>query len=171
MDHQIYLGLGTNLGDRLENLQTAVELLPPDIYDIKFSPIYESLPWGYADQPTFLNQVIIGWTGLSPLDLLAHIKQIEQKMGRQMTFRYGPRLIDIDILAYDDLILDTPKLTIPHPQITKRSFVLVPLADLTPDWRHPVLKQSAQRLLNQLTCDDIKIYDNYPKIATDENEK
>jgi 2-amino-4-hydroxy-6-hydroxymethyldihydropteridine diphosphokinase len=171
MDHRIYLGLGTNLGDRLANLQTAAESLPPDIYDIKFSLIYESLPWGYTDQPLFLNQVIVGWTRLSPMDVLAYIKQIEQKMGRQMTFQYGPRLIDIDILAYDDLILTAPELTIPHPQMTRRSFVLVPLVDLAPDWRHPVLKQSAQQLLNQLTCDDIKIYDSYPRIATDENEK
>jgi 2-amino-4-hydroxy-6-hydroxymethyldihydropteridine diphosphokinase len=138
MTHTIYLSLGSNLGDRAQNLRSAIRHLVPKIHMISQSSIYETEPWGYPDQPTFLNQVIKADTSLEPAALLAFLKETEVLMGRQETFRFGPRLIDLDILFYDDLILDTPILTIPHPRIAERAFVLIPLAEIDPDMRHPI---------------------------------
>ena len=137
MKHTIYLGLGTNQGDRLANLAAARSALAPSVRLLKSSPIYETEPWGYPDQPAFLNQVLQAQTGLSPQDLLAFLKDLEVRLGRQPNFRYGPRLIDIDILLYDDLVLSLPGLQIPHPRLAERAFVLVPLADLASDLRYP----------------------------------
>ena len=150
MTHTIYLSLGTNLGDRAANLQAAIVMLSPAVHVLAQSPIYETAPWGYEDQPDFLNQVIEAETELGPPDLLAHLKNIETELGRQPTFRYGPRLIDLDILFYDDLVLETPELTIPHPQFHKRTFVLAPLADLAPALRHPVLGKTVCEFLEPL---------------------
>jgi 2-amino-4-hydroxy-6-hydroxymethyldihydropteridine diphosphokinase len=137
MSHLVYLALGANLGDRLGNLRAAIQALPPTLRLLAASPVYETPPWGYLDQPAFLNQVILAQTDLAPLDLLRWLKQLEAKLGRQPGERYGPRLIDLDILLYDDLQLETPTLTIPHPRLAERAFVLVPLADLAPDLRPP----------------------------------
>ncbi|MCK4899641.1 MAG: 2-amino-4-hydroxy-6-hydroxymethyldihydropteridine diphosphokinase, partial [Anaerolineales bacterium] len=127
--HTIYIALGTNLGNRLDNLQRTVKALPPEARVINASPIYETPPWGYLDQAYFLNQVLQAETDLTPEDLLSYLKRLETQLGRQTSFKYGPRLIDLDILFYDDLILETSILTIPHPKINERAFVLVPLAD------------------------------------------
>lgn len=129
----IFLSLGTNLGDRQENLSKARELLEPQVHVIAASPIYETAPWGYRDQPAFLNQVLQVETVLAPHDLLVYLKQIEAQLGRQPNFHYGPRLIDLDILIYNDLTIDEEGLQIPHPHLTERAFVLVPLADLAPE--------------------------------------
>ncbi len=144
MSHTVYLGLGTNLGDRLANLQAVRAVftplqtaLAPSVRLLQASPIYETEPWGFLDQPAFLNQVLQAETDLPPLDLLAYLKDLEMQLGRQPNFRYGPRLIDIDILLYDDLVLSLPGLEIPHPRLAERAFVLVPLADLAPDLRYP----------------------------------
>jgi 2-amino-4-hydroxy-6-hydroxymethyldihydropteridine diphosphokinase len=133
-------------------------LMPPAIRPLAQSPIYETSPWGYTDQPDFLNQVVQAETDLPPEQLLPHLKSIEVALGRAPNFRYGPRLIDLDILFYDDLVLQTPDLIIPHPRLTKRAFVLMPLADLAPDLRHPVLGQTVRQLLAGVDPQGIRRY-------------
>lgn len=144
--HTIYLALGSNLGDRRGYLSTALQRLR-EIIDIHaISSVYETEPVGYLDQPKFLNMVCSGKTGLDPVTLLQAVKAIEVEVGRQPTFRNGPRAIDIDILFYDDLILEQEKLTIPHPRMNERAFVLVPLAEIAPDVIDPVSRRSVQEL-------------------------
>jgi 2-amino-4-hydroxy-6-hydroxymethyldihydropteridine diphosphokinase len=131
--HQTYIALGTNIGDRERNLQAATNLLTASVAILKKSAIYETPPWGILDQPAFLNQVILGSTMLSPHRLLAYLKGIEEKMGREKTIRFGPRIIDLDILIYDNVQLKRTHLTIPHPRMCERAFVLLPLFELAPD--------------------------------------
>ncbi len=134
----IYLGLGTNVGDRGENVRQALDLLGRFMRLLKVSSIYETEPVGFPGQPKFLNAVCQIETGLKPLQLLVLIKGIEAKMGRRPSFRNAPRPMDIDILFYDNLTVDTPALVIPHPRLAERAFVLVPLAEICPQLRHPV---------------------------------
>jgi 2-amino-4-hydroxy-6-hydroxymethyldihydropteridine diphosphokinase len=129
----VYLALGTNLGDRRANLRAAVERLSPTVAVAAQSSIYETEPAYVADQPRFLNMVLRGHTSLAPHALLRFLKKIEQTLGRVASERYGPRLIDLDILLYGDAVVDEPDLIIPHPRIAERPFVLVPLAELAPD--------------------------------------
>ena len=152
----IYLALGTNLGDRLANLRAAIASLPPAVTVLAESPVYETPPWGLTDQPAFLNMAFKGETRLSPLALLAHLKHLETELGRVPAVRYGPRLIDMDILFYDDLVLDTPELTLPHPRLHERAFALVPLADLEPDLVHPVLGKPVRELLAAVDTSGVK---------------
>lgn len=147
MSHTVYIALGTNLGDRLANLRAAVAALSPDVRVVAESPVYETPPWGYADQPAFLNMAVEAETDLGPGALLDFLKRLETELGRVESFRYGPRQIDLDILFYDDLVLDTPPLIIPHPRLHERAFVLVPLADLAPALVHPILQKSIVELL------------------------
>lgn len=135
--HRAYVGLGTNLGERAANLQAAMERLRALGEVRRVSSLYETDPVGYRDQPSFLNMVAALRTALSPQHLLIACKVIERELGRVSTFRYGPRLIDLDILLYDELILDTPELTIPHPRLRERAFVLIPLAEIAPDIVEP----------------------------------
>jgi 2-amino-4-hydroxy-6-hydroxymethyldihydropteridine diphosphokinase len=156
MKHTVYLALGTNLGDRLTNLKAAIAALPPAVRPVAFSRIYETAPWGVTDQPDFLNQVVQAETELSPQDLLVFLKSLETSLGRQPGVRYGPRLIDLDILLYDDLVLTTPELTIPHVRLAERAFVLVPLADLIPEYRHPIVKKTVRELLATVDLSGVK---------------
>ena len=146
----VYLGLGTNLGDRKQNINKAIEAISLKMSISKQSSLYETTAWGYTDQPNFLNQVIQVETNLSPLRLLNFLKKTEVELGRVENFRYGPRLIDIDILFYDDLIKTTSRLQIPHPRIPERAFVLVPLNEIAPGYVHPVLKKTIAELLTKL---------------------
>jgi len=157
--HSLYLALGTNLGDRFANLQAAIAVLPPAIRVLDQSPVYETPPWGLADQPAYLNMVLKGKTSLPPLKLLKHLKRLETRLGRQPAVRWGPRLIDLDILFYGDLILDTPELIIPHPRLHERAFVLVPLVDLAPGLIHPVLGISVSQLLAELDTTGVTRYE------------
>jgi 2-amino-4-hydroxy-6-hydroxymethyldihydropteridine diphosphokinase len=144
---QIILGVGTNLGERKSNLSAAQRAVASFIQIEKVSRIYETAPWGLLDQPEFLNQVWEGTTNLSPVDLLRRIKQTEIDLGRRPSVLYGPRLIDIDILLYSNLVFRSAELVIPHPHISERVFVLAPLADLQPDLVIPGLKLSVKELL------------------------
>ena len=146
-EHTVYLALGSNLDNRLANLKQAVTALAPQMEVKAKSNVYETPPWGYEDQPRFLNQVIKAKTYLEPEPLLKHLKRLEVTLGRKTSFQNGPRLIDIDILFYDELILNTPSLVIPHPRLHERGFVLLPLMDIDPDLVHPVNKQSIREMV------------------------
>ena len=158
MNHIIYLALGTNLGDRIANLRAAIEALSPEINVIAESKVYETPPWGYENQPAFLNMAVKGETALEPESLLKRLKQLEVQLGREQSFHWGPRLIDIDILFYDNLILKSESLIIPHPRLHERAFVLVPLTDIAPDFIHPVLKKTIKELSVGVNIDDIHPY-------------
>ncbi|MBM3155764.1 MAG: 2-amino-4-hydroxy-6-hydroxymethyldihydropteridine diphosphokinase [Chloroflexi bacterium] len=146
-DVEIYLGLGSNLGDRMGNLESAVERLSEKVTINKISSVYETDPLYNTEQPMFLNAVLRGVTRLAPLELLNFVKGIESALGRQPSFRNAPRLIDIDILFYGKRVIQTGELTVPHPHIAERAFVLVPLAEIAPELVHPQLKKKVSDLL------------------------
>ena len=157
MSRTIFLALGTNLGDRAENLNAALDLLEKSSA-IQKSSIYETPPWGYTDQPAFLNMAVKTETDLPPLELLSWLKNLEVRIGREKSFRWGPRLIDLDILFYDDIIFESENLTIPHPRLHERAFVLVPLAEIAPEFLHPVLKKTVSQLLAEIDSTGIEIF-------------
>lgn len=130
--------MGANLGDRLETLRRAALELRPRLAGLRMSPVYETAPQIVVNQPTFLNAVLVGECELGPFALLDALQAIERLLGRQRRERYGPREIDLDLLAYGGLHLTSERLEIPHPSIPDRRFVLAPWADLTPDWLLPV---------------------------------
>ena len=148
----IHIGIGSNLGNREENCLKAIQFLSQEGIRIrKRSSMHETEPWGMKDQPRFINMAIEGETGLKPKELLSVLKEIEDGIGRVATYRWGPRLIDLDILLYENLVIDTPELTIPHPRMHEREFVLRPLAEIAPDRIHPVLKKTMRELLSGLS--------------------
>ncbi len=154
----IYLALGSNLDNRSDNLRAAIAALPPTVVVLDRSPVYETQPWGFTDQPAFLNMVIRVGTELTPMQLLRHLKKLEKQLGRVPSVRYGPREIDLDILFYGSIQLATPALTIPHPHLHERAFVLVPLADLAPDFVHPGLGKTVSSLLATVDASGVKRY-------------
>jgi 2-amino-4-hydroxy-6-hydroxymethyldihydropteridine diphosphokinase len=158
MSHKVYIALGANLGDRLKILREAVVHLPPLVFPLACSRVYQTAPWGFSDQPDYLNQVIKAETDLEPLDLLRYLKELEIQLGRTPTFRYGPRVIDMDILFYDDLILETPELVIPHARLPERDFVLIPMSELAPDFVYPGLGWTVAELLSKAPRGRVEIY-------------
>jgi len=158
MEHIVYLALGSNIGNRLANLRAAINNLTPQMSVKIKSSVYETPPWGFTAQPEFLNQVIMAETYLQPQALLSHLKRLETALGRTPSFQNGPRLIDMDILFFDDLVLDTPPLVVPHPRLHERAFVLVPLAEIAPDLVHPVLNRPIHELLDKVDRSDIKLF-------------
>jgi 2-amino-4-hydroxy-6-hydroxymethyldihydropteridine diphosphokinase len=151
--NRTYLLIGGNIGDRSKNLENAVKLIGLKAGKVlQQSAVYETAAWGQEDQPAFLNQVLEIETGHTPEALLDTILAVEKEMGRERLEKYGPRTIDIDILLYDDLVIETERLTVPHPQMHLRRFVLAPLADVAAAVIHPKLKKSMDELL--LDCPD-----------------
>jgi 2-amino-4-hydroxy-6-hydroxymethyldihydropteridine diphosphokinase len=154
-----YLGLGSNLGNRSRNIYAALRRLQEGIQLDRISSLYETQPVGYADQPWFLNLVCSGETNLSPEGLLQVAKRIERQMGRKESVRFGPRIIDIDILLYADLIVDTDRLEIPHPRLSERGFVLAPLNEIAPNLPHPALGSTIGELLDSATSlEEVRLY-------------
>ena len=147
-----YLGLGTNLGDRESYLAQALKELAglPTIEIGTVSSIYETAPVGLTDQPDFLNLVVSVRTTLSPRELLDALLNIENKMGRVRTVRWGPRVIDLDLLLYGDAVVETPELTVPHPRLSERSFVLMPLAEIAPNLVLPGQEETVEKLSEKL---------------------
>jgi 2-amino-4-hydroxy-6-hydroxymethyldihydropteridine diphosphokinase len=153
-----YLSLGTNEGDRKQWLHQALSLIAKHCGHVtKQSAIYETAAWGITDQSPFLNMVVRLETSLSPGALLSEILTIEVTLGRHRTIKWGPRIIDIDILFYNDDIINTPSLTIPHPFIEKRRFTLVPLVDIEPYYFHPLLHKTSLALLSECK-DDLEVH-------------
>ncbi len=154
----IFIGIGSNQGNKTENIAAAYQLLSPAVKIKRISPFYITEPWGYHDQDDFLNGVWEAETQLSPEDLLLYFKRIESRIGRIKNFRNGPRLIDLDILLYDDLLYETPELTIPHSRISERRFVLQPLCALIPDQKNPRTGKTWKELLNQAPDERVSLY-------------
>ena len=151
----IYLGLGTNLGNREKNLSLCLKELANsgEITLVRLSSVYESEPCGYYEQPNFYNMALEIATDLNPFQLLDVIKGIEQKMGRKKTFHWGPRIIDIDILTYQNIVIDYPVLTIPHQHLHLRRFVLIPLKEITDRFIHPKFKKNIDQMLKECSDD------------------
>jgi len=147
---EIALGLGSNLGDRLKALQAGVAALKAFLDIEIISPVYETAAAYVTDQPAFLNIALLGKTTLAPESLLQQLKNLEIEIGRRPSFRYGPRLLDIDILFYGDVIQSVPALALPHPRLAERDFVLKPLADIAPVWRHPQSGLTPEEMLRRL---------------------
>ena len=147
----VYLGLGSNMGNRQDNLDRALDLLSQRLRTGKVSSIYDTEPIGNVNQPRFLNLVCQVYTRLAPRELLTLAKGIELKLGRALGKSNAPRPIDIDILFYGDLVIETPELVIPHPRLTERAFVLVPLDEIAPDLVHPVSGKTVKELVRAVT--------------------
>ena len=151
-NHTVYLLLGSNQGNRQQYLQQAINFIAQQCGSIvRSSAIYQTAAWGKTDQPAFLNQVVELHTSMDPDACMHCLLGIENEMGRIRTERMGPRIIDIDLLFYDQLVYHSPVVHIPHPAIAQRRFVLTPMADLNPALVHPVLQQSIAQLLEKCT--------------------
>ncbi|GBE01982.1 bifunctional folate synthesis protein [bacterium BMS3Bbin06] len=147
----VYIGIGTNLGNREKNCWKALERLEEiGVRVTKRSSLYETDPWGVKDQPPFINMAVETETAFLPEDLLVKLKAIETTMGREKTYRWGPRVIDLDILFYDDMVVDTGSLRIPHPRLHERAFVLEPLSEIASEFIHPVMGRSIKELLGEV---------------------
>jgi 2-amino-4-hydroxy-6-hydroxymethyldihydropteridine diphosphokinase len=153
----IYLALGSNVGDSAAYIQKAIQLLGSTLSNMQQAPVYAAKPMGYTEQADFLNTAISGQTDVSPEELLATIKDIEQEVGRVERFHWGPREIDIDLIFYGDLIRNTDQLSIPHPHFQERDFVLQPLADLNASLVDPLSGKTMRQLIDELPEDHISL--------------
>ena len=148
---EAYLGLGSNLGDRAGNIAAGLAFLREISRRTTVSSLYETAPSGFRSQPPFLNAACGIWTWLDPFQLMARLREIEAAVGRQRVFVNAPRMLDMDILTYGGAVLVSPGLTVPHPRMANRAFVLEPLAELAPMLRHPVLMETVGSLLAGLS--------------------
>ena len=148
--HQIFLALGSNIGNRKQYIEESILLLREKMNDVTIAPLYETEPLYFENQNNFLNTVLSGFTDLEPQELLQFTKTVQKKVGRVERFRNGPREIDIDILFYDNVVYKDEELEIPHPRLQERDFVLQPFSDINPDFSHPVLKKTIRELLDTL---------------------
>jgi 2-amino-4-hydroxy-6-hydroxymethyldihydropteridine diphosphokinase len=156
---RVYLGLGSNLGDREETLRLAREALTAaGIAILRTSSLYETEPQDLAGQPWFLNQVVEAETALFPMQLLGRVQKIEKELGRHRIVEKGPRTIDVDILLYHRFLIDSPALVVPHPRMHERRFVLAPMAELAPELRHPVTRQTMREMLARIKGQAIRPY-------------
>lgn len=155
--NNIYLLTGGNMGDRYHHLQQACKMITNSVGQVvKFSSLYETAAWGFTEQPSFLNQVLCISSSLEPAPLLKKLLTIEEELGRKRTFKMGPRIIDIDLLFYNDQVISTHELSLPHPSIANRRFVLTPLNEIAPDFMHPVLNKTMRELL-QICPDPLEV--------------
>ena len=150
MPHLAYLSLGSNIGDREQNLRVAIERLQKIGHVHAVSSYYETEPVDVTDQAWFVNCAVALETPATPAELMTQLLEIEHAMGRKRVHKKGPRTIDIDILLFGDVVLDTPEVTIPHPAMHQRRFVLVPVAEIAPGLMHPVLKKTIESLRREL---------------------
>lgn len=155
MSEIILIGMGANLGDRMDNLTRAVAALSQHVRMLAVSPVYVTRPWGVTDQPDFLNLCLSAQGRQTPAALLQLCQSIEGALGRQPGPRWGPRLIDIDLLFIGQRRLQTPSLTLPHPGVQQRAFVLIPLADIAPDFVDPVTGQRVAELARQVDASGV----------------
>ena len=153
MLNEAYIGLGSNLGDSVRNLRSALDMMAQFAIDVQPSPLYRTAPQGFRSQPAFYNAVCRLRTRLTPFRLMEALLGIEATIGRRRTFRNAPRPLDLDILLYNRLALHTPPLMLPHPRLTERLFVLRPLADIAPHLRHPVIGLTVSDMLQRLPPD------------------
>ena len=144
---EVLIALGSNLGDRRALLSQAIDRLAAILDITSQSRLYQTAPMYVSDQPAFLNMAVRGVTALDPIALLDQLKAIEEALGRAVSFRNGPRAIDLDILAFGDRVLDSERLTIPHPRLAERAFVLVPLMDIAAQWADPISGDTVTALL------------------------
>lgn len=153
----VAIGLGSNVGSRLHHLRAAVGHLSEMLDDVECSGVYETEPVHVLEQPRFLNACCVGRTDLTPRQLLGRLASIERAVGRQDAgIRFGPREIDLDILLYGDEVVSTEDLTIPHPRLHERAFALIPLAELAPNWRHPILGRTAEDLRDEVSSSGVR---------------
>ena len=153
---QTAIALGSNIGDRLGTIRQAVMLLEERSLRISASSdVFETPPWGMENQPRFLNACVLAETDILPRALLELLLNIESDLGRIRRYKWGPREIDLDLLFYDDQVFNESGLVLPHPQMHRRAFVLVPLVQIAPDWRHPVLGKSIRELAGSLDASSI----------------
>ena len=150
---EAYIGLGSNLGDSVRNLRAALDMMGEFAVDVQPSSVYRTAPQGFRNQPAFYNAVCRVATRLTPFELMERLLDIEAAVGRQRTFRNAPRLLDMDILLYNRLVLNSPPLVLPHPRMAERLFVLRPLADIAPRLRHPVNGLTAIEMLRSLPAE------------------
>ena len=151
---EAYIGLGSNLGNSVQNLRAAVDLMREFATDIQPSPVYRTAPQGFRNQPPFYNAACRIRTRLTPFELMERLLSVEAEVGRRRTFRNAPRILDLDILLYGRLVIRTPPLALPHPQMSARLFVLRPLADIAPHIRHSVSGLTVVEMLRVLPFHD-----------------